>query len=68
MPQLHEVTDRSLATTTEATASSIEGGRSDLADMARRLAPYCARSESRQRVRGYLRGLLREAERKQVVF
>jgi SRSO17 transposase len=32
--------------------------------MAQRLAPYFARSESRQRVMAYLRGLLREAERK----
>jgi SRSO17 transposase len=64
MQQINEVTDRSLATTTDATASSIEGGRSYLADIARRLAPYFARSESRQRVMGYLRGLLSEAERK----
>jgi SRSO17 transposase len=64
MQQINEVTDRSPATTPDATASSIEGGRSYLADMARRLAPYFARSESRQRVMGYLRGLLSEAERK----
>jgi len=64
MQQINEVTDRPLATTTDATASSIAGGRSYLADIARRLAPYFARSESRQRVMGYLRGLLSEAERK----
>ena len=64
MPQINEATDRLLATTTDATASSLEGGRAYLADIARRLAPYFARSESRQRVMGYLRGLLSEAERK----
>jgi SRSO17 transposase len=64
MQPINEVTDRPRATTTDATASSIEGGRSYLADIARRLAPYFARSESRQRVMGYLRGLLSEAERK----
>jgi SRSO17 transposase len=49
---------------TGATASAIEGGLGYLADIARRLAPYFARSESRQRVMAYLRGLLSEAERK----
>jgi hypothetical protein len=39
MQQINEATDRPLATTTEATASSIEGGRAYLADIARRLAP-----------------------------
>jgi SRSO17 transposase len=34
-----------------------------MADIARRLAPYVARLESRDRVLGELRGLLREAER-----
>jgi SRSO17 transposase len=48
----------------DATASTIEGGRAYLADLARRLAPYFARSESRQRALTYLRGLLSEAERK----
>jgi SRSO17 transposase len=48
----------------DATASTIEGGRAYLADLARRLAPYFARSESRQRALMYLRGLLSEAERK----
>jgi SRSO17 transposase len=49
---------------TEATAPLIEGGRGYLADMASRLAPYFARSESRHRVMAYLQGLLSEAERK----
>ena len=34
------------------------------ADRARRLAPYCARSQSRARVLAYLRGLRSEAARK----
>jgi SRSO17 transposase len=35
-----------------------------LADIARRLAPDCARAESRQRALAYLHGLLSAAERK----
>ena len=50
--------------TTEATARTIEGGLAYLADVARRLAPDFARSESRQRASAYLQGLLRSAERK----
>src|SRR5262245_5933981 len=50
--------------TTDATASTIEGGRAYMADMARRLAPYFVRSGSRQHARAYLQGLLSEAERK----
>ena len=34
-----------------------------MAAMARRLAPYCARSQSRDRVLAYLRGLRSAAER-----
>jgi SRSO17 transposase len=64
MPQINEATERLLATTTDATASSLEGGRAYVADIARRLAPSFARSESRHRVMGSLRGLLSEAERK----
>ena len=45
-------------------ASTIAGGQAYLADMARRLAPYFARSQSRDRVLAYLRGLLSEVERK----
>ena len=48
----------------DATASTIAGGQAYMADMARRLAPYFARSQSRDRVLAYLRGLLSEAERK----
>jgi SRSO17 transposase len=64
MQRIDEATDGPLPTTPEATATSIEGGRAYLADMARRLAPHFARSQSRQRVMAYLRGLLSEAERK----
>jgi SRSO17 transposase len=61
MPQLNEATDESLPTGTD---SSIAGGQAYLADMARRLAPYFVRSQSRQRVMAYVRGLLSEGERK----
>jgi SRSO17 transposase len=64
MPRINETTDGPLPTTTEVTASSLEGGRAYLADIARRLAPHFARSESRQRVMAYLQGLLSGAERK----
>jgi SRSO17 transposase len=64
MQQIHEATDSSLPTRTDATARSIAGGQAYLADMARRLARYFVRSQSRQRVMAYVRGLLSEAERK----
>jgi hypothetical protein len=51
-------------TTTDVTASIIEGGLAYWADIGGRLAPACARSESRQRALTYLRGLLSSAERK----
>jgi hypothetical protein len=35
-----------------------------MTDMERRLAPYCARTEPRQRAMAYLEGLLSSAERK----
>ena len=54
----------SLSPTAEATARIIAGGRADGADIARRWAPYCARSEARQRASAYLQGLLSAAERK----
>jgi SRSO17 transposase len=63
MQPINEATDRPLTTTTEATASRIDGGQADLADMARRLAQYFVRSPSRQRVIASVRGLLSEAER-----
>jgi SRSO17 transposase len=64
MQQLDDTREQSLSTSTDATDSTIEGGRAYLADVGRRLAPYFARSESRHRVLAYLRGLLSEAERK----
>jgi SRSO17 transposase len=64
MRQIDDTTTSSLSTPTDATASTIAGGRAYLADVARRLAPYFARSQSRDRVLAYLRGLLSEAERK----
>ena len=64
MQRIEEATDGPLLTTPDATATSIEGGQAYWADVARRLAPYFARSETRHRVMGYLRGLLSEAERK----
>ena len=64
MLQLNETTPGALSPTAEATARIIEGGPAYLADIARRLAPYFARSESRQRASAYLQGLLSAAERK----
>jgi SRSO17 transposase len=64
MRQSDTTTKISCPATTDATASTIEGGRAYVADMARRLAPYFARSGSRQRALAYLQGLLSEAERK----
>jgi SRSO17 transposase len=42
----------------------VQGGVAYLNDIERRLAPYCARAEPRQRAMAYLRGLLSPAERK----
>jgi SRSO17 transposase len=64
MQQLDDTHERSLSTPTAATASTIAGGQAYMADVARRLAPYCARSQSRDRVLAYLHGLLSEVERK----
>jgi SRSO17 transposase len=64
MRQSDDTTTSSLSTPTDPTASTIAGGRAYLADVARRLAPDFARSQSRDRVLAYLRGLLSEAERK----
>src|SRR5262245_39800792 len=63
MRQIDDTTAGSRSTPTDATASTIAGGRAYMADVARRLAPYFARSQSRARVLAYPRGLLREAER-----
>jgi SRSO17 transposase len=64
MRQSDDTPASSLATPADATANAIAGGRAYMADVARRLAPYFARSQSRDRVLAYLRGLLSEAERK----
>jgi SRSO17 transposase len=63
MRQIDDATQGPLSTS-EAMARTIEGGLAYLADVARRLAPYFARSESRQRASAYLQGLLSSAERK----
>ena len=55
---------RDLYTTTKQTDSSIAGGPAYMADIARRLDRYFVRSQSRQRVMAYVRGLLSEVERK----
>src|SRR5918994_4729084 len=43
---------------------AVQGGAAYLTDIERRLAPYFARAEPRQRAMAYLRGLLSPAERK----
>jgi SRSO17 transposase len=45
-------------------ASTAQGGAAYLVDIERRLAPYFARAEPRQRALAYLQGLLSPAERK----
>ena len=64
MRQSDTSTEISCPASIDATVSTIEGGRAYLTDIARRLAPYFARSQSRDRVLAYLRGLLSAAERK----
>jgi SRSO17 transposase len=49
---------------TEPEISVVQGWTTYLTDIARRLGPYFARAETRQRVMTYLRGLLSPAERK----
>jgi SRSO17 transposase len=64
MQRINATTERSTLAATDATASIMAGGQAYMADVARRLAPYFARSQSRQRAQAYLQGLLSEAERK----
>ena len=64
MQQRDDATDVLTPLPRDATASTVQGGLAYLADMAGRLAPHFARSEPRQRVRVYVRGLLSSAERK----
>ena len=60
MTQLIEST----TTPTEPEISVVQGWTTYLTDIARRLGPYFARAETRQRVMTYLQGLLSPAERK----
>lgn len=64
MRQIDDTTASSLSIPTDTMASTIAGGQAYMADVARRLAPYFARSQSRDRVLADRRGLLSEAERK----
>lgn len=63
MERIDDTRDLFTLAASEATATTIAGGQAYIADVARRLAPYFTRSQSRQRVMAYLRGLLSEAER-----
>ena len=64
MRPLDDTQERFRSTSTDAPGSTLAGGQAYLADVARRLAPSCARSQSRDRVLAYRRGWRREAERK----
>jgi SRSO17 transposase len=64
MPRFDDTTALSTLAATDSTASTMAGGQAYMADVARRLAPYCARSHSRHRAQAYLQGLRSEAERK----
>jgi hypothetical protein len=64
MQRIDDTTELSTLAATDATASIMAGGQAYMADVARRLAPYCARSQSRHRAQAYLQGLLSVAERK----
>jgi SRSO17 transposase len=57
-------TDRQTRLRADEAASTVQGGFAYVADMERRLAPYFARLESRQRALAYLRRLLSPAGRK----
>ena len=63
MRPIDDTTASLLSSPTDATASTIAGGRAYMADVARRLAPYVARSPSRDRGLAYRRGWLSEAAR-----
>ncbi len=57
-------TDRQTSLRTDDAANMVQGGLAYFADIERRLGPYFARSESRQRALAYLRALLSPAGRK----
>jgi SRSO17 transposase len=63
MQRIDDTTELSTLAATDATASIMAGGQAYMADVARRLAPYFARSQSRHRAQAYLQGLLSVAER-----
>jgi SRSO17 transposase len=62
--QNDEPTDSQTTPTTDEAATAVQGGLAYLADIERRLAPFFARTEPRQRAMAYLRGLLSPIERK----
>jgi SRSO17 transposase len=64
MPQVDAPTDAQPAASADEAARTARGGAAYVADMERRLAPYFARAEPRQRAMAYVRGLLSPAERK----
>jgi SRSO17 transposase len=63
MPRIEDTPALSTLAATEATASPMAGGPASMAAVARRLAPYCARSPYRHWAQASLQGWLREAER-----
>ena len=63
MRQRDDMTQGPRSTTPEAMARTIEGSLASMADIARRWAPYFARSESRQRASASLQGVRSAAER-----
>jgi SRSO17 transposase len=64
MVQSDASTDGQLAATPDEATHAVQGGLAYLADLERRLAPYCERAEPRRRTIAYLRGLRSPAERK----
>src|SRR5262245_58237978 len=64
MPRIDDTSALSTLAAMDSTASPMAGGQAYRADVARRLAPYCARSQSRHRAQASLQGLRSEAERK----
>src|SRR5262245_12521774 len=58
------LTKESLAPHLDQDVAAVQGGAASVADIERRLAPYCERAAPRQRAMAYLQGLLSPAERK----
>jgi hypothetical protein len=63
MQQANALTDTRAAASVDEVASTTHGAAAYVADIERRLAPYFAWVEPRQRALAYLRGLLSLAER-----